>query len=104
VRNVGEQEPGSSGKDVSAAFVRMLAGYTVSAEPATGSKQSRADPLASQAEAGNVKVLRAAWNAPWFDEVCAFPMGKNDDQVDASSGAFNRLARRSSWTARSYEG
>lgn len=104
VRNVGEQEPGSSGKDVSAAFVRMLAGYIVSAEPATGSKESRADPLASQAEAGNVKVLRAPWNAAWFDEVCAFPMGRNDDQVDASSGAFNRLARRSGWTARSYQG
>jgi predicted phage terminase large subunit-like protein len=51
----------------------------------------RAEPFSAQAEAGNVKVLRAAWNAAYFDELCAFPNGTNDDQVDGSSGAFNRI-------------
>lgn len=104
VRVVGEQEPGSSGKDVSAAFARLLAGYPVHSEPVSRNKETRADPLAAQAEAGNVKVMRAAWNAAWFDELCAFPMGQHDDQVDATDGAFNRLARRSSWAGRSYQG
>lgn len=104
VRQVCEQEPGASGKDAAIAFARLLVGHTVSSEPASGSKETRADPLASQAEAGNVKVLRAAWNAAWFDEFCAFPMGSHDDQVDATAGAFNRLARRPTWQARSTQG
>jgi predicted phage terminase large subunit-like protein len=92
VAQIGEQEPGASGKDVAIAFARLLVGHTVSSEPATGSKEARADPLASQAEAGNVKLLRAPWNAAWLDEICSFPMGRHDDQVDATAGAFNKLA------------
>jgi predicted phage terminase large subunit-like protein len=104
VRIVGEQEPGSSGKDAAAAFARLLAGYPVHSEPVSRNKELRADPLVSQAEAGNVKVLRAAWNGAWFEELCSFPMGQHDDQVDATAGAFNRLTRRSSWAGRSYQG
>jgi predicted phage terminase large subunit-like protein len=87
-----EQEPGSSGKDVAEALVKMLAGYPVRYEPSTGSKEVRAMPFAAQCEAGNVKVLRAAWNAAYLDELTSFLSSTNDDQVDASSGAFNKLA------------
>jgi len=89
----GEQEPGSSGVDAAKAFVRMLAGFAVYTTPSTGSKEQRADPLASQAQAGNVKIVRGAWNGAFLDEMCSFPAGAHDDQVDAASGAFNRLAR-----------
>lgn len=88
----GEQEPGSSGLDAARAFVKLLAGYAVNTEPSTGSKEIRAMPLAAQWNAGNVKLLRGAWNAVYLDEMASFPFGTNDDQVDGSSGAFGKLA------------
>jgi predicted phage terminase large subunit-like protein len=91
-RIVGEQEPGASGVDQAQAFVRLLAGFSVSVKPSSGSKIVRADPLASQAKAGNVKLLKGPWNAAFLDELCQFPLGAHDDQVDAASLAFNALA------------
>lgn len=91
-----EQEPGSSGKDAAIAFVTMLAGYTAKYQTSTGSKEQRADPFRSQAEVGNVYLLSANWNKSYLDELTAFPHGANDDQVDGTSGAFNKLATASS--------
>ena len=90
----GEQEPGASGKDAARAFVRLLEGYGAHCAPASGDKVTRADPLASAAEIGSVKLLNAPWNKALVDELCAFPTGAHDDQVDALSGAFNVLANR----------
>jgi predicted phage terminase large subunit-like protein len=92
ITTVGEEEPGSAGKDQAAAFVRLLAGYSVDTERATGDKVTRADAYASQWNAGNVSLLAADWTIAYQNELLAFPSGKHDDQVDASSGAFNRLA------------
>jgi predicted phage terminase large subunit-like protein len=89
-----EQEPGSGGKESAQAKVRLLAGYRVRTEPVTGSKEVRADPLVAQAEAGNVRLVRGPWNGAYLDELCLFPNGAHDDQVDGSSGAFNKLAVR----------
>jgi predicted phage terminase large subunit-like protein len=88
-----EQEPGSGGKESAELTVRDLAGYPVHAERVTGSKEVRAGPFAAQAEAGNVRLLRGPWNAAYLDELCMFPGGAYTDQVDASSGASNKLAR-----------
>jgi phage terminase large subunit-like protein len=41
---------------------------------------------------GNVRLVGGAWNSAYLDELCAFPEGPHDDQVDASSGAFAKLA------------
>lgn len=90
VRYWSEQEPGSGGKDQAAAFVRLLVGYSARTEPSTGSKEVRADPLAAQAQAGNVKVKRAAWTSAFIAEMLDFPSGVHDDQVDAVAGAFNK--------------
>ena len=87
-----EEEPGSSGKDVTAYHARMMAGYSFRAEQATGSKETRAGPFAAQCEAGNVYLVRAAWNNTYIDELCMFPNGANDDQVDTSSTGFKRIA------------
>jgi len=89
-----EQEPGSSGKDTIATYVRLLKGYSFRGDRVTGSKEERADPFAAQAEAGNVKLLRAEWNRAYLEELEQFPHGKHDDQVDASSGAFAQLTGR----------
>ena len=88
----GEQEPGSGGKESAEAMVRLLAGHPIATERSTGSKEVRAQPFAAQCEAGNVKMLRGPWNADYISELSMFPMGDHDDQVDASSGAFNKLA------------
>jgi predicted phage terminase large subunit-like protein len=93
VRIWAEQEPGSSGKDVAQEFVKMLAGFVVSTAPVTGDKQLRADPFAAQAEAGNVKLKKAAWNKAFLDELTSFPTGAHDDMVDAASAAFMQLTR-----------
>jgi predicted phage terminase large subunit-like protein len=34
------------------------------------------------------------WNRAFIDELCAFPNGAHDDQVDAASAAFRSLLRR----------
>ena len=86
-----EQEPDSAGRESAEATTRALAGYVVHSEPSTGDKAVRAEPFAAQCEAGNVKLLRGAWNAAYLDELCAFPTGAHDDQVDASSGAFQKV-------------
>lgn len=87
-----EQEGGSGGKESAENTIADLAGYDVHAEPVRGSKVVRANPLASQAEAGNVKILRGAWNHEYLEELCAFPNeGVHDDMVDASSGAFAKM-------------
>jgi len=87
-----EQEPGSGGKDSAAATTRMLAGYTVHAERVSGDKETRASPFAAQCEAHNAKLVRGDWNASYLEELTAFPNAAHDDRVDASSGAFNKLA------------
>lgn len=93
-----EQEPGSSGKRAIEGFQRgILAGYDFAGVPSTGSKQVRAGPFASQAAAGNVKLLRGRWNGDWLDELEAFPEGSHDDQVDASSGAYLVLTPNRTW-------
>jgi predicted phage terminase large subunit-like protein len=93
--NVGiwvEQEPGSGGKESAQNTVITLAGYNVHAETVTGDKETRAEPLAAQAEVRNVKLLRGTWNWDYLEEITAFPNGTYKDQVDGSSGAFNHLA------------
>ena len=90
-RQYMEQEPGSSGKDTIATYSRLLAGYSFRGDRVTGSKEARAEPFAAQAEAGNVKLVRAEWNRVYLEEMEQFPHGKHDDQVDGSSGAFGKL-------------
>jgi predicted phage terminase large subunit-like protein len=87
-----EQEPGSGGKESAEADIKLLAGFDVHAETATGDKVTRADPFAAQWQAGNVRLVAGAWNKAYLDEMEAAPHGKYKDQMDASSGAFNRLA------------
>ena len=87
-----EEEGGSSGKDASAAIIKLLSGYNVHARRVTGSKEVRAEPFAAQCEGLNVKIVKDKWNEDYIDELTSFPNGANDDQVDASSGGFNEVA------------
>jgi phage terminase large subunit-like protein len=58
---------------------------------------------AAQVQAGNVLLLAGEWNRAFLDEHETFPAGKFKDQVDAASGAFNKLATASSYDS-SYSG
>ena len=86
------QDPGAGGKAWAQALVRALAGFDVVLVSPSGAKDIRARPFAAQAEAGNVRMVAGPWNTEYLDELALFPNGKHDDQVDASSDAFNLLA------------
>lgn len=92
------QDPGQSGKSQVQYLIRQLAGYDYRASPETGSKETRAGPLAAQAEAGNVKIVKGDWNREFLAEMETFPMGKFKDQVDAASRAFGELVTGSSYS------
>lgn len=91
VRHYIEQPPGLA-KESTDAVIKVLNGFPVFAEPVKGDKVERAEPWAAQWQAGNVSLLRAAWNKPYLEEHRGFPTGKNDDQVDGSSGAHRKLS------------
>jgi len=87
-----EQEPGASGASLVSYYQRkVLPQYAVRGIRMTGDKATRAAPFASQAEAGNITLVRGAWNAEWLDEAEMFPLGDHDDQLDASVGAWEAL-------------
>ena len=85
-----EQAPGLA-KEATDTIIRLCAGYPIEANPVRGDKLTRAEPYADQAQANNVLLLAAPWNATYIDEHIAFPNGRNDDQVDGGSGALNKL-------------
>ncbi|HVH39244.1 MAG TPA: phage terminase large subunit [Gemmatimonadaceae bacterium] len=87
------QDPGQAGKSQRSYLAGKLAGFQVRFSPETGSKELRAEPLASQAQAGNVSLVRGAWNEEFLDEVEAFPVGRLKDRVDGASRAFAALSR-----------
>lgn len=90
-----EREPGSAGIDSANATIKRLAGYIVYAEPATGSKEVRADTFSVQVNSGNVHTcLQGKPLQDLIEELRHFPLGKHDDQVDACSGAFASLANK----------
>lgn len=103
-----EQEPGSGGKEQMDQDIHMLAGFPVYRDVVSGSqykrkdgltlpgraKVTRAAPLAAMVENQNVYLVRGSWNGAFLDELLAFPESSHADQVDAASGAFNKLAFR----------
>jgi predicted phage terminase large subunit-like protein len=89
-----EQEGGSSGKIVTAAFARTIfrgCDYVARSPVGKGDKLQRASPFAAALERGDVSFLRADWNREYEDELCAFPLGPHDDMVDATSGAYTEV-------------
>jgi predicted phage terminase large subunit-like protein len=88
------EDPGQAGKSQMAYLTRQLAGFHVISTRETGAKATRAMPLASQVEAGNISIARGEWNAVLIDEMRDFPWGRKDDQVDALVRAFTTLTTR----------
>jgi len=88
-----EQEGGASGKRDAYTLVTAMQGYDIMGVPSLKDKIVRAKPLAAQALAGNVKLLRGAWNDEFLSQLHGFGESDqpHDDIVDAASGCYNDL-------------
>lgn len=91
------KDPGQAGKEQAADYGLFLAGWIVrfTTESGQGDKYARAEPFSVQCELGNVYLVEGPWNEAYIDELCDFPNGSFDDQVDASAGAFGTLLTQS---------
>jgi predicted phage terminase large subunit-like protein len=87
------QDPAQAGKSQVSSLATLLVGYPVKFSIASGNKITRAEPFASQWQAGNVDIVKGSWNAAYLDELDNFPDGKHDDCVDASADAFSQLEK-----------
>lgn len=87
-----EQDPGSAGKSDAASFVRLLARFNVRVYRPTNDKVTRFGPFSAQAERKNVRIKRGDWNNAYLSILEKFPSKTvHDDDVDATSGAYNAL-------------
>jgi predicted phage terminase large subunit-like protein len=88
VTTVLPQDPGQAGKAQVANLIAYLAGHKVKGIRETGPKETRAEPLSAQWQAGNVEIVGGEWNKDYLREMSSFPESDHDDYVDASSGAY----------------
>jgi predicted phage terminase large subunit-like protein len=97
VRIFMEQEPGASGKSLISYYARKVIppGHSFRGNRNTGSKELRAEIAAGKSERGEIVLVKAPWNDAFFDEATFFPFGTHDDQVDALSGAVEKLESKS---------
>ena len=79
--------------------MKLLAGFSVSIERESGSKETRAEDLSCQwiglkgAEKGNVDVLNAPWTQAYLAQMDGFPDRKFKDMADASATGFIELEK-----------
>ena len=59
-----------------------------------GDKLTRALAWLNLAEEGKLRLVRGPWIDDLIDEVCRFPHGRHDDQIDAISIAVEMLTFR----------
>lgn len=94
------RDSGSGGKTANSFYIRILAENFIAAKSVVISghsgKVQRFLPFCSLAESGNVKIVRGEWNDDYLTELEYFTGSRNqkDDQVDATSDAFNTLSRQ----------
>jgi len=70
----------------------LLLSYTFTPIEVHRDKLTRALPLVARSEQGKLAIVRGSWNQKFLDELCAFPEGIHDDQVDACSGGMTLLS------------
>ncbi len=85
------QDPGQAGKAQVLSLTRLLAGFEIAASPESGDKVTRARPFAAQCNVANISLSGGGWVDAYREELRAFPHGKYNDQVDASSRGFMEL-------------
>lgn len=94
------KDPGAGGKTANSFFIRSLAENGIPAKSVVVSghagKIQRFLPFCTLAENGDVTIVRGDWNEPFLAELEDFIGDRNqkDDQVDATSDAFNTLCKQ----------
>jgi predicted phage terminase large subunit-like protein len=85
-----EQDPGQAGISEAQDQVRNLHGFDVTINRVHEDKGGRAKPYSSQAQGGNVVLVKGDWNEDFIEEHANFDglPGCPSDQVDAGSGAY----------------
>lgn len=87
-----EQEPGSSGKAYAEHLAtNVLAGFSVTIVPSSGSKVVKAQPYVAAVNHGRISLVRAEWNKAHKEELKSFPSATHDDTVDSAAQAYNYL-------------
>jgi predicted phage terminase large subunit-like protein len=93
-------DPGQAGKTANKFQVTFFAEHGIATRTEGvnphANKVTRFSPFASVAASKSIKLVRGDWNRDWLDEVCFFTGDRKnvDDQVDATSSAFNQLAKK----------
>lgn len=91
------QDPGQAGKEQAQSYVKFLSGFDVTAVLESGSKESRAEPMAAQWQAGNFDIVIGDWNEMFLTQLENFPDGKFKDMVDAAANGFAEIEIRSAF-------
>lgn len=108
-----ERRPGDLGRDEADRIVREVwQGLRAQKVAPIGSKDDRADGLASAMENGLVSIVRQSpdleqhrgGTSAFLAECEGFPLGDHDDQVDAAAHGFNWLRKRGEETEGSSAG
>lgn len=95
VKVVIEREPGQSGLSQIDHYRQVLQGVALVEEyRPSGSKEVRAQLIATAGEQGRISVVSAEWRQQMYEEMGAFPFGKHDDVTDAVSQACAALEGR----------
>lgn len=89
------KDPGQAGKEQAESYIKYLAGFDVVTVAETGSKESRAEPMAAQWQAGNFDIVYGDWNEEYLLQLENFPDGKFKDMVDASANGFAEIETKS---------
>lgn len=87
------QDPGQAGKEQKESYIKFLAGFHVVFERESGTKESRAEPFATQWQNGNVDLVKGEWNEMYLGQLESFPESLFKDMVDCSSTGFNELEK-----------
>ena len=89
-----EEEPGSSGKQTTDYYRRIvLPNYIFKGIRATGPKETRIAIVSSHAEVGNIKLVEGKWINDFLDESELYPEG-HDDALDAVAQGMLFLQQR----------
>lgn len=81
----------------------IFAPKLVAVDPGDEDKVARFRPHTDVIRAGKFTLVRAPWNDSFLDEVCAFPAGDYDDQVDITTMSCQVLVdstRKGTWASR----
>ena len=91
------KDPGQAGKEQAESYIKFLSGFDVTAVAESGSKESRAEPMAAQWQAGNFDILYGDWNEAFLTQLENFPDGKCKDMVDAAANGFAEIETRTAF-------